>query len=82
MASAIAEPQVNRLKFMISRLSRLVKTRWSTATPAGYEANLCMSFGLMRSALSVDDYLSTDRSTSGVATVTTRPTRRDQPTFS
>jgi hypothetical protein len=26
-AGAIAEPQVNRLKFMISRLSRLVKTR-------------------------------------------------------
>jgi hypothetical protein len=25
MASAIAEPQVNRLKFMMTRLSRLVK---------------------------------------------------------
>jgi hypothetical protein len=32
-ASAIAKPQVNRLKFMISRLSRLVKTQRSTTTP-------------------------------------------------
>jgi len=47
IANAIAEPQVNCLKFMISRLSRLVKASCFTATAAGYEAKLCVSFACL-----------------------------------
>lgn len=39
------------MKFMISRLSRLVKARWSTTTSAAYVAKLCVRFGVVRSAL-------------------------------
>jgi hypothetical protein len=80
--TATAKGQVKRLKLMVSRLLGLVKTTSSTSIAAGYPAKLWASFGPISRAPGARGALSTDRSINGDATVTTRPTRSDQPTFS